>query len=197
MTANVGVVLADRKARGWIVALLLIEVLDSPEVFEPVWLGAVVGASQTLVAVHVATGLTAGLVALVLLDRWLAEHDARPVLLAGCVASLILYPAWLLAPGFTAKLALVVLRDAAMAPVWPILHARALAAVPGRGGAVTAVTALVGLLPLHAAFGWLAERVGLTASMMAVHVTATAGLLALVCCGPLRRAPHPNGDGNA
>ncbi|MEX2620418.1 MAG: hypothetical protein WD250_09375, partial [Egibacteraceae bacterium] len=180
VAANLRAVLADRGVRRWIGALALLDVLDLPEVFEPVWLGDVAGASQTLVAVHVATGLAAGLVALVVLDRWLAGHDAHGVLLASALAALVLYPAWLLAPGFLPRLGLVVLRDAAMAPLWPILHARALAAVPGRAGAVSAVTALTGALPLHAAFGWLAQRAGLTSSMLAVHVGAVLGLCALL-----------------
>jgi MFS family permease len=178
--SNVRAALADRQARRWMAALLLLAVLEPPEVFEPVWLSDVVGASQALVALHVACGLAGGLVAVVALDRWLAEHDAGPVLTASAVASLLLYPAWLLLPGFGAKLALVVVRDAVVAPLWPILHARALAALPGRAGAVSALTALVGVLPLHAAFAWLAARVGLTAGMLVVHVGATVALLALL-----------------
>lgn len=188
VAGNLRAVVADRQARLWIGALLLIEVLDVPEVFEPVWLRDVLGVPQSLVAAHVAAGLGAGLVALVVLDRWLARHDARPVLLAASLATLVLYPLWLLVPGYAATVALVVLRDAAMAPLWPILHARALAAVPGRAGAVSAVTALIGILPLHAGFGWLAQRAGLTTSMLGLHVVATLGLLVL-CRRTTRRRP--------
>lgn len=177
---NVRVVVRDREARRWIGALLLVEVLDVTEVFEPVWLRDVVGVPLGLVGVHVSVGMAAGLVSLVLLDRWLERRDATPVLVVAAVATLVLYPAWLLVPGLPAKLGMVVLRDAASAPLWPILHARALAAVPGKAGAVSAVTALVGVVPLHAGFGWLAGRVGLTAGMLWVHVTAAVGLLILV-----------------
>lgn len=179
VTSNVGAVLSDRRACVWVGALLLLEVFEPAEVFEPVWLRDVVGVSQSLVAVHVAAGLVASLVTLVLLDRWLARHDGMTVLVVSALATLVLHPAWLLVPGFAAKLGLVVLRQAAAAPLWPILHSRALAAVPGRAGAVSAVTALIGVLPLHAAFGWLADRVGLTSGMLWVHLVATVGLLAL------------------
>lgn len=185
--ANVREVLADPQARRWIGMLVLIDVLDVPEAFEPVWLSDIVGASQPLVAVHVAAGTDSGLVALVVLDRWLADHDATPVLMASCVAILVLYPTWLLVPGFVAKLVLVVLRDAAQAPLWPVLHARALAAVPGKGGTVSALTALLSVLPLHAGFGWLAERAGLTSAMLWVHLAAVLGLVGL-----LRRATGPS-----
>ncbi|WP_052666863.1 MFS transporter [Nitriliruptor alkaliphilus] len=177
-------VIADRRARPWIVALVLVEMLDPLEAFEPVWLADVVGASQSRVAVHVAVGTAASLAALVGLDRWLEFHDGRPVLVIACLGSMVLFPAWLWVPGFGAKLALVVVREAATAPLWPIVHARALAAVPGRGGAVTAVTAALGLLPLHAGFGWLAGRIGLTSSMLWLQLAVTATVLSLV-----RRAP--------
>lgn len=192
VAAGLRAVLADRSARTWIAALLLVELVDPLEVFEPVWLGDVVGVSQTLVAVHVATGTVASLLALLAVDRWLADHDGRALLAAASVASLVAFPAWLLVPGFVAKLVLVVLRDAATAPLWPIVHARALAAVPGRAGAVTALTALSGLLPIHAAFGWVAEQVGLTRSMLWLHLAATAGLIRLVRRD--RRATPPSDE---
>lgn len=180
MTANLRAVLSDRQARTWMGALLLVEAFDVPEVFEPLWLRDVVGVPQALVAVHVGAGLAAGLVALVVADRWLATHDAEPLVVASCLAALVVYPAWLLAPGFAAKLPLVILRDAALAPLWPILHVRALAAVPGKAGAVSALTALLALLPLHAAFGWVAGRLGLTTTMLVVQVAATLAVLALL-----------------
>jgi MFS family permease len=177
--------LGDRHARRWVGALVLFEVLEPVEAFEPMWLASEVGASQGLVAVHVAVGFLATLIVTVLLDRWLARHDARPVLVGAGVASLLLYPAWLLIPGIGAKLALVVPRNAALAPLWPILRSRALTSLPGRGGTVTAVVSLLGLLPLHVAVGWLATRIGLTDSLLLVAVSALAGLLIAI-----RRLPR-------
>ena len=180
VAASVRAVAADREARRWVGALLLVELLDPLEVFEPVWLSDVAGLSQALVAVHVTIGTVAGLVSLLLLDRWLEASDGRRVLVIAAVASLVLFPAWLAVPGVLARFGLVALRNAAMAPLWPIVHARALSALPGHAGAITAVTATVGVLPLHAGFGWLAERVGLTSSLLWLQVGATAALLALV-----------------
>ena len=187
--ANVRAVVADPQARVWISALLLIEVFDPIEVFEPVWLGDVVGASQAQVAVHSIVGLVGGLLALVALDRWLARRDATVVLVMAATATLVVYPVWLLVPGLAAKLALVAVRNAVLAPLWPIVHSRALASVPGSAGAVSALTALVALLPLPAVFGWLAGRVGLTPSMLGVHVVTTLAVLALLRRMECRRAP--------
>lgn len=178
--AGVRAVAADRSARRWLIALLLVELLDPLEVFEPVWLSDEVGVSPALVAVHVAVGTVATLVALVVLDRLLERHDGRRIVTFAGTAALVLFPAWLLVPGYAAKLVLVVLRNAATAPLWPIVHARALSAAPGRAGAVAAVAAAAGLLPVHATFAWFAGRVGLTAGMFWLQAAATGALLWVV-----------------
>jgi MFS family permease len=177
---NVQAVLHDRMARLWLAALVLQEVLGLSELFEPVWLQDTVGASQPLVAVHVAIGMAATLVGLLLLDRGLIRYRSTTILLVASLATAVLYPAWLLVPGVALKLLLVVPRNLAMAPLWPILRSRSLAAIPGAGGATTSLYSLLGLVPLQAAFGWAASRVGLTATMLTVHLVATAALVLLV-----------------
>lgn len=174
---NLRVVLRDREARVWLLALLGDALVEIPALFEPVWLGGDVGASQSMVAVHAAVELAASLVGLALLDRWVQRHEARTILTVACLANLAIYPAWLLVPGVTAKIVLVVPLALATAPVWPLVRARALRAVPSRGGMVLAITSLYGLLPLAAAFGWISARVGLAPSMLVVHMTATLGIL--------------------
>jgi MFS family permease len=177
---NVGAILRDPSARLWLAALVVQELLGLSELFEPVWLRDVVGASQPLVAVHVAAGMVASLLTLLALDRLLLRFGTVPLLIASCAATLVLYPAWLLVPGYAAKLLLVVPRDAAMAPLWPILRARTLAAVPGASGTTSALYSLLGFVPLQAAFGWVASSVGLTPTMGVVHVGATVALGLLV-----------------
>lgn len=177
---NVRAVVSDRMARSWLLALVLQEVLGLSELFEPVWLQDTVGASQPLVAVHVAVGMGATLVGLLVLDRLLVRYRSTAILLVASLASAVLYPAWLLAPGFALKLLLVVPRNLALAPLWPILRSRSLAAIPGAGGATTSLSSLLGLVPLQVAFGWAASRVGLTATMLTVHLAATAALILLV-----------------
>lgn len=180
LRTNAGAVLRDVGARRWLVALLVNETLDVPELFEPVWLRDEVGTSSTLVAVHVGIGLGATLLTLVVLDRLLARFGSLRVLLGSCLATLVTYPAWLLVPGIAAKLVLVVPRNAAMAPLWPILRSRSLAAVPGAGGTTSALYSLLGLVPLQAAFGFAAGRVGMAPMFLTVTIGGTLVLLLLV-----------------
>ena len=180
VAANVRTVCSDRSGRRWLLALLLHELLDLPELFEPIWLRDVVGASQSLVAVHVALGLAATLVGLLLVDRWLVRRDAERLLLGSLAATVVLYPLWLVTPGIVARLVLVVPRNLVMAPLWPILRSRALAATPGTAGTVSAISSLTGLVPLAAAFSWAAGRWGLTGTMLAVTLGAVAALLAVL-----------------
>ena len=177
---NLRVVLRDREARIWLLALFGDAVVEIPALFEPVWLGGDVGASQSMVAVHVAVELTASLVGLALLDRWIQRHDVGTILTVACLANLAIYPVWLLVPGVVAKIVLVVPLALTIAPVWPLVRARALRAVPNRGGMVLAITSLYGLLPLAGAFGWVGARVGLTPTMFVVHMAATLGILLTV-----------------
>jgi MFS family permease len=177
---NLGVVLRDREARIWLLALLGDALAEVPALFEPVWLGGDVGASQSMVAVHAAVELAASLVGLTLLDRWVQRHDARTILTVACGANLLVYPVWLLVPGVTVKIMLVVPLALTVAPVWPLVRARAFMAVPNRGGMVLAITSLYGLLPLAAAFGWVSARAGLTPTMLVVHMAATIGILLVV-----------------
>jgi MFS transporter, FSR family, fosmidomycin resistance protein len=177
---NARAIAHHRTARLWLGALVLQEILGLSELFEPVWLREVVGTSQSLVAFHVAVGMAATLVALLALDRLLVRHGSGPILVAASVGTAVLYPAWLLAPGIALKLLLVIPRNAAMAPLWPILRSRSLAAIPGAGGTTSALYSLLGLVPLQAAFGWVASRAGLTRTMLTVHLAATFALLLLV-----------------
>jgi predicted MFS family arabinose efflux permease len=177
---NLSVVLRDREARVWLAALLGDAVVEIPALFTPVWLGGEIGASQAMVAVHAAVELAASLVGLLLLDRWVQQHDARAILTVAGIANLVVYPVWLFVPGVLSKIVLVVPLAIAMAPVWPLVRARALKAAPNRGGMVLAITSLYGLLPLAALFGWFSARVGLTSAMFAVHMTATLGILVTI-----------------
>lgn len=174
---NVAEVWRVREARLWLLALLAEMVADTPALFEPVWLAGDVGASQSMVAVHAAVELAASLVGLTLLDRWLRHGATRSVLTAACVANLCLYPVWLAVPGVIAKTVLVVPLALTLAPIWPLVRARALASVPGRGGVILALMSVFGVLPLAGVFGWVSAQVGLTSTMLAVH---TAGTLAIL-----------------
>lgn len=180
VASKVRAVLADRAGRRWLFALLVHELLDLPELFEPIWLRDVVGVSQSLVAVHVGIGLAATLAGLVWLDRWLVRNDAERLITASIIGTAVLYPLWLLAPGVAGRFWLVAPRNLVMAPLWPILRSRALAATPGTAGTVSALGSLTGLVPLAALFSWVADRWGLTGTMLGVLLGAVAVLLLLL-----------------
>lgn len=86
------------------------------------------------------------------------------------------------------KLALAVPRELVLAPLWPILRSRALAALPERAGTLSGITALLGLLPLAGTFGWIGARVGLTATLLVVQLLALVTMLALVHRGTVSLA---------
>ena len=187
IVGNTGLVLRSREVRPWLLALFGETLMAVPALFVPVWLAGDVGASQGAVAVHVGVELAASLVGLALVDRWLQRWDARAILTTAAVAALVAYPVWLLAPGITARIVLVVPLTLATTPVWPLARARALAAVPGRGGAALGVTSLFGALPLTALVGWLGDLVGLAPVMLVMHTTATLLILLTL----RRRSPTP------
>ncbi|MBW3604580.1 MAG: MFS transporter [Actinobacteria bacterium] len=177
---NAGEVLRSSDARIWLVALFGESLMDVWWLLTPVWLARDVGASQAAVAVHTAVALAASLVGLLLLDRWLERHDARTILRVACAAGLVAFPGWLLVPGVDLKIAAIVPLTLAVTPIWPIARARALAAVPGRGGMVLALTSLYGVVPIAAAVGWIGDRVGLAPTMLAVHTAGTLLILATI-----------------
>lgn len=180
LRGNLGRIVRSREARLWIGLLVLEGVVDVPVLFQPLWLADVVGMGQGLVGAHVTVELLASLAGLLVLERVLVRRDGRAVLLASLVATAVLYPAWLLVPGVVSRFVLAVPMTAVRAPVWPILRGRALASVPGGAGTVSAVTALLGLLPIALAFGWFAGRVGLTTALLVGHLVPITIMLTLL-----------------
>lgn len=179
LRSNGSDVLRSPDARRWLAALFGESLMDVWWLFTPVWLAGAVGASQLTIAVHSVVALVASLVGLVLVDRWLERYDARAILRWSCAAGLLAFPVWLLVPGVTAKIIAIIPLTLAITPIWPIARAGALAAVPGRGGMVLALTSLYGMLPLAAAVGWLGDRVGLGPMMLAAHTLGTLLILAM------------------
>jgi MFS family permease len=157
---NLRSVLADPLARRWLVFLLLLEVLEAPSHFVTVWLGGDMGFDQGQVGSYRALEMAVAFVALISLDRLLTRVGARRLLVAASMLLLLLYPAWLfLAPGSQAVRFLIGMPIAFLSALfWPIGRSRALASVPGRAGALTAITALFGFLPLSLGLGWAADR---------------------------------------
>jgi FSR family fosmidomycin resistance protein-like MFS transporter len=132
------------------------------------------------VAVWTGAGLVGGLGVIVLLRH----VDGLRYLRASALATLVLFPAFLLVPGLTAKLALLAVVGLATAGWYSIPKARLYDALSGQSGAAVALGSVAGLIagtfPL--AIGLIAERYGIEAALWAL----LAGPLALVVGVPRR-----------
>jgi len=177
LRANLAEVLRTREARRWLLFLFWLDLLEAPDVLAYVWLHEDVGMSQAGVAAYAAGEQVVGLLALLWLDRWLGRRDSRPMLTAVTLGLLVLYPMWLFAPGIWGRVVVGVPLAFLWALLWPIGRARSLTSVPGKAGAVTAVTTMFAVVPMSLLFGVLAETAGLRPAMLSVAVAALVFLL--------------------
>jgi MFS family permease len=179
LRSNLRAVLGNRSAWRWLTFLLVLAILESPMQFTAIWLREQVGMSQALIGLYRALEMAVGLMSLIYLDRWLGRQTYRHVLLVASVALLFLYPAWLWLPGIWPRFILSVPISFLFAVYWPIGKAQSLTAVPGRGGTITAVLSLFGLVPLPLFFGLLAEKFDLSRAMLWIYAGATLTMLFL------------------
>ena len=177
LRANVRLVLRDHQARAWLAVLLAFDLFETATLLKYVFLVEEVGLSQAQAALYGVAEQAVDLVALAWLDRRLDRSGSSGVLPWAAGATLVLMPAWVLAPGVPARLLIGIPLSFAWTLFWPIGKARSLASMPGRAGAVNAVTTLFVLLPLPIAFGFLAQRIGLGTAMA---VTGVAGSIAVL-----------------
>jgi MFS transporter, FSR family, fosmidomycin resistance protein len=149
--------------------------------FLAVYFVAVGHASPVQAALAVAVRFGAGLAGDLLVIRVLDRVAGLAVLRASAAAALLLYPAFLLVPGFPAKLAGLAGLTIATAPWYPVAQAQLYASLPGQSGiAVTLSSAAAlagGLGPL--AVGFAAEQAGLPVTLLGL-VLAPATVLCLV-----------------
>lgn len=179
LVGNVREVTGDARARSWLACLLCLDVLEAPNVLRYLWLAEVVGFGQVGLGAYVVGEQVVGLVALLWLDRHLQRPQGGATLLVGaCAGILVLHPVWLLAPGAAGRIVVGVPLAFLTALLWPVARSRALASVPGRAGAVTAVATVFGAVPLTLAAGATAEVIGLVPAMLAFTLVGGVGLLA-------------------
>ena len=128
------------------------------------------------VAVWTGAGLAGGLGVIALLRR----VDGLRYLRVSAAAALLLYPAFLLAPGVPSKLALLALIGLATAGWYSIPKARLYDALSGQSGAALALGSVTGAIggtfPL--AIGLVAERYGLDTALWLLLVAPVALLVA-------------------
>jgi MFS family permease len=194
LLANVATVLRNPRARRWLLVLLCFDLFEAAFVLKYIWLHDAVGLSQPMVALYAGGEQIVDLVALALLDRWLARRGTGAVFRAATTALLVLPTAWVAAPGLGGKIAIGIPLAFAHALIWPLAKGQSLTAVPELGGATQAIAALFPLVPLALVEAWLATAVGVGAAMAG---TATAGALLMLLVAhslppaPIGEAPPP------
>lgn len=136
--------------------------LDVFGAFLAVYLVAAAHTSAKAAAIGVGIRLGAGLAGELVLTRLLARADSRRVLRVSGWLALALFPAFLLAPGFIAKMTVLVALTLSTAPWYPVLQAELYRSLPGRSGLAVSLGSAAGLAggagPL--AVGLLAQYVG-------------------------------------
>jgi FSR family fosmidomycin resistance protein-like MFS transporter len=130
------------------------------------------------IAVRFGSGLAGDAALVVVLDR-VADLT---VLRVTAAAAALLYPAFLLAPGVPAKLAILAVLSAATAPWYPLLQARLYGSLPGRSSVAVTLSSAAGMAgglgPL--AVGLTAQSFGLSRALSVlaiVPVVILAGAL--------------------
>ncbi|HEY6297174.1 MAG TPA: hypothetical protein VIX15_16070, partial [Streptosporangiaceae bacterium] len=130
------------------------------------------------IAVRLGSGLAGDAALVFVLDR-VADLT---VLRVSAAAAAFLYPAFLLAPGVPAKLAILAVLSAATAPWYPILQARLYGSLPGRSSVAVTLNSAAGMAgglgPL--AVGLAAQWFGLPralAVLTAVPIVILGGAL--------------------
>jgi FSR family fosmidomycin resistance protein-like MFS transporter len=154
---------------------LLLDILTG---FLALYLVDVVRTTPEQAALAVAVRLGAGLAGDVVLIRVLERVSGLRLLRASAAAAALLYPGFLLLPGFGPKLAVLALLTVVTAPWYPVLQAQLYRSLPGESGVVvslsSASTLLAGAVPL--AVGFLAQRFGLAWAITGLAV-APLGIL--------------------
>lgn len=137
--------------------------LDVFGAFLAVYLVAEAHVSVTAAALGVGIRLGAGLAGDVVLTRLLDGVSSRRVLRASGWIALVLFPAFLLMPGFVGKMAVLAALTLSTAPWYPVLQAELYGSLPGRSGLAVSLASAAGLAggagPL--VVGLLAQRAGL------------------------------------
>ena len=176
---NLKTVLSDTTARGWLIFLFLLNIFEAPQFLRPIWLNETVGMSQTLIGSYVAFEFAISFLALLLLERLRERISAQRVLVFSLITLLICTPFWLLLPGIATRFLLTIPITTAQTMLWPISKGQSLAAVPGKSGAITAVTSTFSIVPFAVFFGLLAEALTHTNAMLVTYTVSVLALLLL------------------
>ncbi|MBL8057687.1 MAG: MFS transporter [Anaerolineales bacterium] len=171
----------------WLVLLEFADfMLDILLGFLALYLVDTAGATPEQAALGVAVWTGAGLVGDALLIPLLERVRGLAYLRLSALIVAGLYPAFLLTPGFGAKLIWLALLGLFNSGWYAILKGRLYSALPGQSGTVLAVDAFFGLAAgfLPALLGWAAEQFGLPGAMWLLLLGPLALLIGLPTAGP-------------
>jgi len=173
--------LRDRVLMLWLFGLALCDLLDEIlVVFATLHVKGALGGDAFAQSAVVATSMGAGAIGLVLLEKLLAKHGERTLLVwfgSACACS---FAAWICAPNVWSSVLLMIPVGAASTPLYPLVAAQAFARRPESSGAVLAASHLFTPLGLALPFlvGIIADHAG-TYVALAVLIVQPIGLVAL------------------
>jgi hypothetical protein len=128
----------------------------------------------------VATSRGSGAIGLVLLEKLLAKHGERTLLIGFGSACACAFAAWICAPNVWSSVVLMIPVGATSTPLYPLVAAQAFARRPDSSGAVLAASHLFTPLGLALPFavGAIADHAG-TYVALAVLIVQPIGLVVL------------------
>jgi FSR family fosmidomycin resistance protein-like MFS transporter len=152
----------------WLALLELADLmLDVLTGYMALYFSDVVGIPETQIPFLMGLLTAAGLASDVLVIYLLERFPGRGVVRVSAAVILLLYPAWLLAPGVALKIALAFAIKLLTLGWYTVLQGEAYAAMPDRKGTMLALAAIAGffggLLPWLV--GWAAGQIGLPGAM--------------------------------
>jgi MFS transporter, FSR family, fosmidomycin resistance protein len=162
------VALRRREVLRWLTLLQFSDLmLDGLHAYLALYMVDVVGVSETEAGLTVAIWTGVGLIGDFLLIPLLERVRGLTYLRISVLAELVLFPLFILVPGFLPKLVVIGVIGMANAGWYSILQGRLYTAMPGQSGTVLALNNLAGLVGAAIPFliGVLAERFGLGAAM--------------------------------
>jgi FSR family fosmidomycin resistance protein-like MFS transporter len=166
----------------WIILIELADLLlDVFYNFCALYFTDVVRVSPAVAGVAVAVLTLSGLAGDVLLIPLLEKYDGVRLIRRTALVTLIVYAAFLLAPGVWAKFALLVMLGPLRSGWYQVLQGRAYSCLPGKSGTVIAIGSLGGMFAASfpVILGAVAERVGLGWAMVILTLAPISLLVGL------------------
>ncbi|HEY1641803.1 MAG TPA: MFS transporter [Streptosporangiaceae bacterium] len=141
-----GQALRDRSVLRWLILLEISDLLlDAFTGFVALYLVAVAGVSPAQAALAVGVRLAADLAGTALLIPVLDRVSGRVLLRSSAAAALLLYPAFLVVPGFWPKVVILAGLSLVTAAWYPVLQAQLYASLPGQSGTAVSLLSAAGL----------------------------------------------------